>query len=125
MTSLTDRLQVDVLEGGREHADAVDLLALGNEAGDDRGHVVARGALEQTDAGRRLHLDTACARQIRWRSLGDESPPRDDRHAVADQLDLAQQVRVEQDGVAARPQLLEQYTDHAPARRVERTRRLV
>ena len=49
----------------------------------------------------------------------------DDRHAVADQLDLAEQVGVQQHRDAALAQLLEQLADRAPARRVERAGRLV
>ncbi len=55
----------------------------------------------------------------------DQTPAGDDRDPVADQLDLAQQVRVEQDGDAAAAQLLEQAADDPPADRVEGAGRLV
>ena len=56
---------------------------------------------------------------------GDDPAVVDDHDVVAHQLDLREQVRVEQDGGAARAQLLEQRPDDAPAGRVERARRLV
>ena len=66
------------------------------------GHVVARRALEQPHAGVRLDLDTAGLRQLGRAALGHELPARDDRHPVADELDLAEQVRVEQHRVTPR-----------------------
>ena len=44
------------------------------------------------------------------------APAGDDRDVVADQLDLAEQVRVQQDRDAAAAQLLEQLADDPPAR---------
>src|SRR5439155_1539057 len=55
----------------------------------------------------------------------DEPPPQEDRDPVADELDLAQEVRVEQDGDAAAAKLLEQLADGAAPDRIERARRLV
>ena len=55
----------------------------------------------------------------------DQAAAGDDRDPVADQLDLAQQVRVEQNGDAATAQLLEQAADDAAPDRVEGAGRLV
>ena len=49
----------------------------------------------------------------------------DDRHPVAHELDLAEQVRVEQNSVPTRAQLLQEDPDGPAACRVERARRLV
>ncbi len=56
---------------------------------------------------------------------GDDLAAEQDRDAVADELDLGEQVRVEQDGDAAVAQLLEQQADGPAADGVERGGRLV
>ena len=56
---------------------------------------------------------------------GDELAAGDDRHAVAHELDLREQVRVQQHGHAALAQALEQRAHVAPAGRIQRARRLV
>ena len=63
--------------------------------------------------------------QVRRAALLDQPALGDDRHPVADQLDLAQQVRVEQNGDVAAAQLFEQVAHDPPAHRVQRAGRLV
>ena len=58
-------------------------------------------------------------------ALGDEQPAVDDRDAVADLLDLAEQVGVEEHGDAAAAQLDEQPADGPAPGRVEGARGLV
>ena len=80
---------------------------------------------EHARAVRGLDLDAARPAQLLRRPGGDHLAAGDDRHAVAHQLDLRQQVRVQQHGHAAVAQVLEQPPHGAPAGRVERARRLV
>src|SRR5262249_53293688 len=67
----------------------------------------------------------AGAAQLRRRSLFDDLPAQQDHDAVADKLDLAQQVRVQQYRGSPAPQFLEQQAYGAAPGRVERARRLV
>ena len=64
-------------------------------------------------------------RELLGRPLGDDLAAEQDDHPVADELDLAEQVRVEEDGDAAGAHLLEQLADGAAADGIERARRLV
>src|SRR5262249_41619091 len=63
--------------------------------------------------------------KVRGRTRSNDSAGQQDRDTVADELYLAEQVRVQQDGDAAAAQLLQQRPDGAAADRVERARRLV
>ena len=72
-----------------------------------------------------LDLDAARVRELGGRARRDHLAARDDRHAVAHQLDLGQQVRVQQHRDAARAQRLQQLAHRPPPGRVERARRLV
>ena len=75
-----DRLDVDVLERRAQHAHLEDLLAGGDEVGDDPRRVLAPGALEEPRPGRGLDLDAARARELararprRRRGRGRRSP---------------------------------------------------
>ena len=82
-------------------------------------------SLEHARAVRGLDLDAARPAQLRRRPGGDQLAAGDDRHAIAHELDLRQQVGVQQHGHAAVAQVLEQPPHGAPAGRVERARRLV
>ena len=59
------------------------------------------------------------------RACRDKLAPEQDRDAVADELDLREQVRVEQHGDPAPTQLLEQQPDRAPTHGIERRGGLV
>ena len=80
---------------------------------------------EALRAGRRLDLDAVRARELVRAALGQQLAAVDDRDAVADLLDLAEQVGVQQHGDAAAAQLDEQVADDPPPDRVERARGLV
>ena len=94
-------------------------------SGHELGHVVAR----------RARRTAACPPPSRSRRPPGRPAPRaarrhqlaavDDRDAVADELDLGEQVRVEQHRDAAAAQLDEQLAHVAPAGRVQRAGRLV
>jgi hypothetical protein len=92
---------------------------------DDLRRLCVARALEELDPARRLDLDPARALEVRRAPLLDQLAIGDDRHPVADQLDLAEQVRVEQHCDVAAAQLFQQAADDPPSDRVERTGRLV
>src|SRR6266540_6168907 len=120
-----DRLEVDLLERRAEEANAVDALAGGDELRDEPRDVFAARSLVGADAACGLDLDAARLRQLRGRAGGDDASVEQDRDPVADELDLAQEVRVEEDRDAAVPEPLEQLAYGASPNRVERARRLV
>ena len=73
-----------------------------------------------------VSTSTPCGRDELVRApLGQQLAVVDDRHAVADALDLAEQMGVEQHGDAAPAQLAEQVAHDPPPDRVERARGLV
>jgi hypothetical protein len=80
---------------------------------------------EEPDAVLRLNLDATRARQVLRPAGGNDPSAREDHDPVADELDLAEQVRVEQNADLTPAQLLEQRANGSAARRVERARRLV
>jgi len=84
-----------------------------------------RRAVDAADTLVRFKLDAARAGQLCGRPRGDELAAEQDRDAVADELDLREQVRVEQDGDATAAQFLEEQAYGAAADRVERRGRLV
>jgi hypothetical protein len=118
-------LEVRLLEGRGQDAHAVHLAAGGDELGHQPRHVLTGGALVQPCSLVGLDLDPAGAAERGRRALGHDGAAEQDHHAVADELDLAQQVRVEQHRGAAAPKLLEQQPDGPAADRVESARRLV
>ena len=120
-----DGLEVDLLEGRLQNANAVDELAGGNQVGHDLGHVLATDAFVAPDAAVDVDLDAPRLREVCRSTLGDDAPAGEDDDAVADELDFAQKVRVEEDGDAASPELLEEAAYCAPAARIEGARRLV
>ena len=128
-TPLTRRLSRRPPRGRRprasaEHADAVDLAAVGDQLGHDPG-ASSRPASEAPDALLRLDLDAPRAGQLVGAARRHDLALREDDDAVADELDLAQEMRVQEHRDAAPAQLLEQPAHRAAAARVERARRLV
>ena len=122
-----DRLEVRVLERAAHDAHAVDPLALARRAARRCAGTSSRpasgnrrvAAVESRSPRRRAprELVGAPSAIVRPRSMIDD--------AVADELDLAEQVRVQQHRDAAPAQLLEQAADGAPAGGIERARGLV
>jgi hypothetical protein len=92
---------------------------------DDPRHVLAAGVGQAAHACGGLDLDAAGRGQVLRPALGHHPAAVDDHDPVADELDLAEQVRVQQhaDPLLAQPD--EQVAHRAPAARVERARRLV
>src|SRR6266545_617441 len=82
---------------------------------------VARRAIELHDA----YPHRVAAEQLVEGALRDDLSTIDDRHPVADLLDLAQQVRVEEDGRAALAKSANDLANVMPADRIERARRLI
>src|SRR5437870_2716054 len=78
---------------------------------DEPWDVGARRPREGADAGRGLDLDAPGARELCRRPGRDDLTREQDRDAVADELDLGEQVRVQEDGDAAAAQALEQLAD--------------
>src|SRR5581483_6727459 len=99
--------------------------ARGDELLDEPRRVRAARALEQAHALVRLDLDPARAGELGGRPRGGDAPVEEDDDAIAHELDLAQQVRVEEHRDALRAQLLEKLPHGAAPDRVERARRLV
>ena len=114
-----------VLQRGGEHAHAEDVLAGVDQLAHDPRGVLAAGAGEDARAGARLHLHAARPGEVRGRARGHHLAVVDDRHAVAHELDLRQQVGVEQHADAALAQPFEQAAHRAAAGGVERAGRLV
>src|SRR5581483_3745193 len=108
-----------------EDADAEDLAARRDCLGDETRRILARRALDRARALVGLELDAARPRQLGGRPCGDDLATEQDRHAVAHELDLREQMRVEQYGDTAFAQILEQEPDGPAADGVERRRRLV
>src|SRR5207245_11143544 len=104
----SDLLEVDLFERRGQDADAVALPSGGDAVGDESRRVVSAGAGDRLDARVRLELDAARSRELRRRPGRDDLASEQDRHTVADELDLGEQVRVEENGDAAAAQLLEQ-----------------
>ena len=77
------------------------------------------------DAFVRFDLDTARPREVVRRAGGDDATLAQDRDAVAHELHLAEQVRVQQHRDAAPLQLLQNVAHGAPPGRIERRGRLV
>ncbi len=120
-----DRLQVGVLERGAQDPHLVHVLARRDEVAHDARRLFARGVREPPRPVRRLDLHPAVAAELARRARPDQLAASDDRHAVAHELDLRQQVRVEQHRDALATQVLEQPPHGAPPGGVERARRLV
>src|SRR5207244_9541792 len=74
----SDRLEVDLLERRAEQPDAVDSLAVRDEAGDELRDLVPARRLVGADAVLRLDLDAARPRQLRGRPGGDDAPVEQD-----------------------------------------------
>src|SRR6266550_4292525 len=109
-----DHLEVDILERRGDDANAVDLLTRGDELAHDPRHVVAARVGEALRAGGSVDLDSALVAQVVRRAGRDDPTVVDDHDAVADELDLREQVRVEQYRDSALAQLLEQATHDTP-----------
>jgi hypothetical protein len=120
-----DRVEVDVLEGAAQHAHLVDGLAGRDEVGDDPRRVLTARAVEVPHAGCRLDLHPARARELVRATGGDHGAGGEDRHAVAHQLDLAEQMRVQQHGDAPPAELFQKLANDAPPHRIEGAGRLV
>src|SRR5439155_15876223 len=110
-----DGLDVDLLQRRRADAHAVDLPAVTDELLHELRDVVAAGVAVYLGPSIRVDLDAARARELRGRSRSDDLAREQDHDAVADELDLAQQMRVQQHGDAAASKLLEQRADRPPA----------
>ena len=92
----------------------------------DRGGRARRpGVCIRSGPAVRLDLDTARPRKFSGRPGRHDLAAEQDDDAVTDELDLAQQVRVEQHGDAAPLQLLEQRPHGTPPNRIEGARRFV
>src|SRR4029079_18627676 len=120
----SDGLEVGVLKGRGKDTHAVDVAPGPDQLGDEPRHVLA-GALVDLRPLVRLDLDPARSAQLRRRALAYHLTAQQDHDAVADELDLAQQVRIEQDRGATALQLLQQLPHRAPAHRGERAPRVV
>ena len=90
-----------------------------------RGASLATGLGIDVSARLGLDLDPSGPGEVVRGALRDEPSARDDCDPVADELDLAEEVRVEQHGDAPLLEVLEQATDGPAAGRIERARRLV
>ena len=99
--------------------------AVTDEPLDEVRDLVAPGVLEALQPLVCLDLDSTWPRQVLGPPGGDHTAAGKDDHAVADELDLAQEVGVEEDADLAAAQLLQHLADRPAARRVERARRLV
>ena len=91
-------LEIRVLERRREDPDAVDLPARRDRFGNEPRRILPGGSLDRPCPLVGLELDPARPRELGGRPGGDDLARAEDRDAVADELDLGEQVRVEQDG---------------------------
>src|SRR5581483_6888580 len=133
-------LQEDVLEIGLPWVQLQDVYAVGYKQASDVGRVLggsqaqhqllAAGAAHRPALAElrqhlrreaaRLHLElVAAGQQLLQAALLDDAAVIDDGHAVAHQLDLAQQVRVQEDGHAIALELLDDEAHVTPADGVE------
>ena len=115
LLAVLHHFEVGLLEGGAEELHLVDALALVDEVGDEPRRVLPRGLGIEMAAAVGLDLDASGASQFVGRAFGDKAAAGDDRDAVADELDLAEQMRVEEDGDSSRAEVLEQPADGAAA----------
>src|SRR5919204_5926325 len=92
---LADRLEVDLLERRGEDAHTVDAPAGRDELLDEARHTLAVDVLVQPYPLVGLDLDAAWPGEVARRPLGDDAAAAENRHPVAYELDLAQQVRVQ------------------------------
>src|SRR5947199_395395 len=87
----------------------------------ERRELVLRAARKTRDA----YAHSVAAQQLVERPLGDDLPAIDDRDAIADLLDLGEQVRIEEHGDAAVTQATDDLADVVAPDRIEGARRLV
>ena len=109
----------------RSDAHAVDALARGDQRARRSAATSSRPASGNGASRPRGRPPRRRPRQLVRRARRDGAAAGDDRDPVADELDLAEQVRVQQDRDAAAAQLLEELADDPPAGRVQGARRLV
>ena len=145
MRNSVAEMAVDILKRGRQDVDIRDLVAKGDDPGQQRqllilgagqdqgarlGHRFGQGCGYERaafGAGRDLkgHRQGCGVAQVGQGALGHKNPAGQDQDAVGPRLDLGQRVRGQQDGRAFRRQPVEQFVKIAARHRVKAAGRFI